>query len=195
MGIHNIAPVFSALNLTAPTTVDASSTTVNGETLPLASCVHYEFPARGDLPPVKLHWYDGGLVPARPEELDAGRELNREDGVLLVGDKGKMLVEGWGGHSPRLIPEQRMQGYQRPPKTLPRSIGHHQEWLEACKHGTPTRSSFDFAGPLTEAVLLGTVCVRMGGQQLAWDSQNLRVTNVADANQYVHYEYRKGWTL
>lgn len=195
MGIHNIAPVFAALKLGSPTSVDASSTAVYKETLPLASCVHYEFPARGDLPAVNLHWYDGGLVPARPEELDPGRELSREDGILFVGDKGKMLVEGWGGHSPRLIPEKRMKEYQRPPKTLPRSIGHHKEWLEACKRGTPTQSSFALAGPLTEAVLLGTVCVRLGGQRLLWDSENLKVTNVPEANPYLHYEYRKGWTL
>ena len=195
MGIHNIAPVFAALQLTAPVTVDASSTGVNQETLPLACCVHYQFPARGDQPPVTLHWYDGGLVPARPPELEPGRDLNREDGILFVGDKGKMLVEGWGGNSPRLIPENRMREYQRPPKTLPRSSGHHAEWVAACKHGTSTRSSFDFAGPLTEAVLLGTVCVRVGGRQLAWDAERLQVTNLPEANQYLHYEYRKGWQL
>ncbi len=195
MGIHNIAPVFSALKLTAPVSVHASSTAVYPETLPLASCVHYEFPARGELPPVALHWYDGGLVPVRPAELDEGRELNREDGILLVGDRGKMLVEGWGGHSPRLIPEKRMQEYKRPKKTLPRSVGHHNEWLEACKRGTATRSSFDFAGPLTEAVLLGTICIRLGGQKLVWDSANLRVTNVPEANKYLHYEYRPGYSL
>jgi predicted dehydrogenase len=195
MGIHNVAPVFSALKLGSPTSVDASSTAVYEETLPLASCVHYQFPARGDLPPVKLHWYDGGPVPERPMELEDGRELDREDGILFVGDRGKMLVDGWGGHSPRLIPEKRMREYKRPPKTLPRSIGHHKEWLEACKRGTPTRSSFDFAGPLTEAVLLGTVCVRVGGRKLAWDSEKLEVTNVSEANKYLHYEYRKGWTL
>jgi predicted dehydrogenase len=195
MGIHNIAPVFAALQLGAPTSVDASSTAVYSETLPLASCVHYAFPARCTQPPVTLHWYDGGLVPPRPEELEDGRILNREDGILFVGVKGKMLVEGWGGHSPRLIPESRMLEYQRPPKTLPRSIGHHQEWLEACKRGTPTRSSFDFAGPLTEAVLLGTVCVRLGGQKLIWDSDKLKVTNVPEADKFLHYEYRKGWSL
>jgi len=161
----------------------------------LASCVHYEFPARGDFPPVTLHWYDGGILPARPDELDPGRDLPRADGIIFVGDKGKMLVEGWGGHSPRLIPEKRMKEYKRPPKTLPRSIGHHKEWLEACKHGTPTQSSFAFAGPLTEAVLLGTVCVRVGGRKLLWDSENFKVTNVPEANQLLHYEYRKGWTL
>ncbi|MCX5683872.1 MAG: Gfo/Idh/MocA family oxidoreductase, partial [Planctomycetota bacterium] len=195
MGIHNLAPVFSALKLGAPACVDASSSAVYPETLPLASCVHYQFPARGDLPPVHLYWYDGGLAPARPEELEPGQDLNREDGILLVGEKGKMLVEGWGGHSPRLIPERRMRDYSRPAKTLPRSIGHHNEWLKACKEGTPTRSNFDFAGPLTEAVLLGTVCVRLGGRQLVWDSDTLKVTNVPEANAYLHYEYRKGWAL
>ena len=195
MGIHNLAPVFDALQLGAPTCVDASSTAVYKETLPLACCVHYQFPARGDRPPVQLHWYDGGMVPPRPEELEKGRELDREDGILFVGDKGKMLVEGWGGHSPRLIPEERMKSYRRPAKTLPRSIGHHREWLEACKRGTPTQSNFAFAGPLTEAVLLGTVSVRLGGRQLVWDSENLRVTNIPEANRYIHYDYRKGWTL
>jgi predicted dehydrogenase len=195
MGIHNLAPVWSALKLDAPVSVHASSTLFNNETLPLACTVHYEFAARGDMPPVRLHWYDGGIIPPRPAELEEDRELSREDGLLFVGDKGTMYVEGWGGESPRLIPESKMQAYQRPPKTLPRSIGHHNEWIKACKEGTPTRSSFDFAGPLTEAVLLGTVCVRMGGQRLLWDSKNLRVTNLPEANQYLHYEYRKGWTL
>jgi predicted dehydrogenase len=195
MGIHNLAPVFSALKLTAPTSLHSSSTLVNKETLPLASTVHYEFPARGDMPPVKLHWYDGGIIPPRPDELEDGRELSREDGLIFVGDKGKMYVEGWGGNSPRLIPEAKMKEYKRPPRTLPRSIGHHNEWIQACKEGTPTRSNFDFAGPLTEAVLLGTVSVRMGGKKLIWDSENLKVNNVPEANEYLHYQYRKGWTL
>jgi len=196
MGIHNLAPVFSALKLGAPKSVCASSTLFNDETLPLASTVHYEFGARGDMPPVTLHWYDGGIIAPRPPELEDDRELSREDGLIFVGDKGKMYVEGWGGHSPRLIPEAKMKAYKRPPKTLPRSIGHHNEWIKACKEGTPTRSAFDsFAGPLTEAVLLGTVCVRAGGKRLLWDSANLKVTNSSEANEYLHYEYRKGWTL
>jgi len=194
MGIHNLAPVFSALELGPPTSVESSSTLVFDETLPLASTVHYEFPARGDRPPVRVHWYDGGLIPARPEELEDHRELPREDGLIFVGDQGKLLVEGWGGHSPRLIPESRMDAYERPPKTLPRSIGHWKEWVEACKGGAPPRSNFDFAGPMTEAVLLGTVSVRIG-KRLEWDAPNLRVTNVPEANDYLHYEYRTGWTL
>jgi predicted dehydrogenase len=196
MGIHNLAPVFSALNLGAPESVYASSTPVFKETVPLASNVHYQFPARGDMPPVKLHWYDGGLLPARPDELDEDeRQLDPEDGIIFVGDKGKMLVTGWGGERPRLIPERRNQEYKRPPKTLPRSIGHHKEWIAACKGGPATRSNFDFAGPLTEAVLLGALCIRRGGEKLNWDSSNLKITNSAEANSLLHYEYRKGWSL
>ena len=195
MGIHNLAPVFSALKLGAPKSVHSSSTLVYKETLPLASTVHYEFGARGDMPPVKLHWYDGGMLPARPDELEDTRELSREDGLIFVGDKGAMYVEGWGGNSPRLIPETKMKAYERPAKTLPRSIGHHKEWIQACKTGSETRSNFGFAGPLTEAVMLGTVSVRMGGKRLVWDSQNFKITNLPEANKYLHYEYRPGWTL
>jgi len=195
MGIHNLAPVFSALKLGAPDSVQASSTPVFPESVPLAAMVHYRFPARGDMPPVTLHWYDGGLLPERPAELGPNRPLDPEDGIIFVGDKGKILVTGWGGEHPMLLPESRDKEYKRPPKTLPRSIGHYKEWVEACKHGTPTRSNFDFAGPLTEAVLLGSVCIHNGGDKLEWDCDNLKITNDPEANKYLHYEYRKGWTL
>jgi predicted dehydrogenase len=196
MGIHNLAPVFSALKLGAPETVQASSTPIFAETVPVAAMVHYQFPARGDLPPLKLHWYDGGLLPERPAELEQNRELDPEDGILFIGDRGKMLVTGWGGEHPRLLPETLDKEYKRPAKTLPRSpAGHYKEWIEACKTGSPTRSNFDFAGPLTEAVLLGSVCIRNGGDKLVWDSQNMKITNDPDANKYLHYEYRKGWSL
>jgi predicted dehydrogenase len=196
MGIHNLAPVFSALKLGAPESIQASSTPVFPETVPMAAIVHYGFPARGELPPVQLHWYDGGLLPERPVELGENRELSREDGILFVGEKGKMLVEGWGGEKPRLLPESRDKEYQRPPKSLPRSAGHHQEWLDACKgSGTKPRSNFDFAGPLTEAVLLGSVCIHNGGDKLLWDSESMKITNDPDANKLLHYDYRAGWSL
>jgi hypothetical protein len=164
--------------------------------VPMAATVHYQFPARGNSPPVKVHWYDGGILPARPDELDEDeRQLDPEDGIIFVGDKGKMLVTGWGGEHPRLIPERRNQEYKKPAPTLPRSIGHHKEWIEACKTGSVTRSNFDFAGPLTEAVLLGALCIRNGGEKLSWDSANFKITNVSAANDLLHYEYRKGWKL
>ena len=195
MGIHNLAPVFSALKLDAPTSLYASSTPVLTETVPVACTVHYQFPARGEMPPVKVHWYDGGILPPRPDELEDERDLDPEDGIIFVGDNGKMLVEGWGGERPRLIPETRNKSYRRPPQTLPRSVGHHQEWVQACKTGSPTRSNFAFAGPLTETVLLGALCVRLGGGKLIWDAANLRVTNEPEANQLLHPRYREGWTL
>jgi predicted dehydrogenase len=194
MGIHNIAPVYSALKLTAPTAVDSSSTLVFKDSLPLASTVHYEFPERDGMPPVRLHWYDGGMLPARPEELEEGKELDREDGIIFVGEKGKILVEGWGGNEPRLIPESKMKAYKQPEKSLPRSIGHHKEWIEACKGNGTTRSNFDFAGPLTEALLLGTLSVRTG-KRLLWDAENMKVTNDSEADDLLHYKYRDGYSL
>jgi predicted dehydrogenase len=195
MGVHNLAPVFETLKLTAPVAVHSSSTLVYPESLPLASVVHYEFPARGEMPPVRVHWYDGGLLPPRPAELEADRELPKEDGIILVGDRGTILVTGWGGENPALIPESRMREFQQPSRTLPRSIGHYEEWLQACREGTPTASSFQFGGPLTEALLLGTISVRLQGRMLHWDSEKMRVTNDEEANDYLHYPYRDGWSL
>jgi predicted dehydrogenase len=195
MGIHNLAPVFSALKLGPPVSVHASSTPVFKESVPLAAVVHYQFAARGDMPAVKLHWYDGGLLPARPEELENDRPLDAEDGIIFVGDKGKILVRGWGGETPRLIPESKHRDFNPPPKTLPRSIGHHEEWIKACKSGTPTESHFGFAGPLTEAVLLGSIAIRMQGEVLDWDPAQMKIPNTPEAEEYLRYDYRKGWSL
>jgi hypothetical protein len=134
------------------------------------------------------------MTGACSEELDADQELDREDGIIFVGEKGKILVEGWGGNEPRLIPESKMKAYKQPEKSLPRSIGHHKEWIEACKGNGTTRSNFDFAGPLTEALLLGTLSVRTG-KRLLWDAESMKVTNDSDANALLHYKYRDGWTL
>jgi predicted dehydrogenase len=192
MGIHNLAPVFAALKLGAPESVSGSSTALVADSVPLASTVHYRFPARGEQPAVDLHWYDGGLLPARPDELEPGVELDPEDGILFVGRKGKILVRGWGGQFPRLL------GHPVDPHAPPPSIdeaGHYAEWVTACKTGSPTRSNFSFAGPLTEAVQLGAACIRHGGRLLRWDSANLTVTNDPAANHLLHYQYRSGWSL
>jgi len=204
MGSHDLAPVFWAMKLKYPTSVEASSTGFNTETLPLASMLTFEFPARGEMPPLKVHWYDGGLLPPQPDELEPGRTLPHDDGVIFVGDKGILLAEGWGAQRPRLLPESRMKEYKQPPKTLPRSPGHYQQWIEACKNGTPTSSNFDVAGPITECMLLGTVALRTGKergggcrirQKLYWDGPNMKVTNDAAANELLHFKYRQGWTL
>jgi hypothetical protein len=194
IGCHQFAAIFRALKLGYPTSVEACTSGVNSETAPLASVVRYEFPARGDMPPVKLTWYDGGLMPPRPAELEDGRRFGGADDNLYVGDKGKML-----GH--RLIPEAKMKEYEKPAKTLPRSPGHHKEWILACKGGPPARSNFELSGPMAEVVLLGNIAVRMGqqlyekGLKLYYDGPNMRITNMPEANKYIRREYRKGWTL
>ena len=193
IGCHSIDPIFRALKLGHPTSVEAASTLVNKETYPVASVVNYQFPARGDMPPVKLSWYDGGMRPRRPDELEDGRRLGT-GGVLFVGDKGKMLGE-------RLIPESRMKEYKKPPQMIPRSPGHSEEWIQACKGGKPAGSNFDHAGPLAEVVLLGNVALRpelkekMNQTRLLWDGPNLKITNIPEANKFLRREYREGWTL
>lgn len=196
MGIHNLAPVFAALQLGSPASVSGSSTALVSDSVPLASLVHYQFPQRGQLPPVTLHWYDGGLLPQRPEELADGEELDPEDGIILVGEKGKILVLGWGGEHPRILPPKKAeQKYVRPPSDPEAHTRHIAEWITACKTGAPTRSHFGFASVVTESVLLGALCIRNGGNKLLWDGANLQFTNDAAANQLLHYSYREGWSL
>jgi predicted dehydrogenase len=194
IGCHTMDPVFRALKLGQPISVEACCTLVNDETYPVASRVTYEFPARGDLAPVRLHWYDGGMKPARPPELEDGKMWDT-NGTLYVGDKGKML-----GH--RLIPESRQQEYGKPPQKLERSPGHYQEWIDACKGGRPAGSNFpDHAGLLAEVVLLGNVALRptlkekLVRTKLLWDAEAFQFTNLPEANQYLQREYRAGWSL
>jgi len=194
IGCHQLDPVFRALKLGYPTAVEACSSGVNDETAPLCSIVRFQFPAREGMPPLTLSWYDGALMPERPDELEEGRKFGNPDDNLFIGEKGKML-----GH--RLIPEATMKAYDRPAKSIPRSPGHHKEWLNACKGGPPARSNFDWAGPLTEVVLMGNVALRMEkqlyekGLKLRVDGPNMRVTNLPEASQYIRDDYRDGWTL
>src|SRR5205823_5995919 len=125
IGCHALDPVCRALKLGAPTSVEASSGRVNKETYPLSSMVTYQFPARGDMPPVKLTWYDGGLRPPRPAELEDGQMMG-DNGRLLVGEKGKILGSLM---SDKIIPQARKLKYKEPPKTIPRSLGHDVEWI------------------------------------------------------------------
>lgn len=202
MGCHIIDHPVWALGLGAPSTVEASATLdgsvladnkPNFETYPIAAIITYEFPARGNLPPVRMTWYDGGLMPATPSEMPAGRRLP-DNGVLYVGSKGKMYHGSHGG-MPELLPRALFEQAKAVPKTMTRSPGHYEEWLLACKGGLRPVSNFDYAGPLTETVLLGVLALRAPGTRLEWDSANLKVKNAPELNQYVHTEYRKGWTL
>ncbi len=193
IGCHSIDPIWRALKLKCPVSVEASCTLVNNETYPVASMVTYHFDAREDMPPVKLTWYDGGLRPPRPDELKEGQQFGT-NGTLFVGDKGKMF-----GYT--IIPESLRKEFGIPPKVLTRSPGHHQEWIDACKGGKPAGSNFDHAGPLAEAVLLGNVALRpeikekLTNKSLLWDGPGFKFTNMPEANKYLHREYREGWSL
>ena len=209
MACHILDPAFWALKLKYPSSVEASmSTRMSGEgwskvgvreTYPQASIVRYKFPAREGMPEVKVTWYDGGLMPERPEELEEGRQMGDEDGgVLFVGDKGKLMC-GCYGSNPRLIPETKMEDYKRPAKTLPRIKegvdGHEKSWIEACKGGPAASSNFDYSGPFTETVVMGNLAMLNPYKVLEWDGINMRFTNDETANEFVNPPYRAGWTL
>ncbi|MFH1719721.1 MAG: Gfo/Idh/MocA family oxidoreductase [Planctomycetota bacterium] len=193
-GAHTLDPVFWALKLGHPTSVEATSLELNPDTHPVASIVTYRFPARDNLPPVKLTWYDGLRAP-RPPELEDGRRMGHaEGGALFKGSKGK-LVAGVYGEGPRLIPESRMKEYHMPEKTIPRVEGsHEQDWVSACKKGQRAGADFEYSGLLTEVCLLGNVARRVDAR-IEWDGAGMNVTNLPEANKYVRTEYRKGWTL
>ena len=198
MGSYSYDTIFRVLKLEAPLSVEASSTDRYDETYPLASIIRYDFPARGEMPPVRFTWYDGGLKPARPEELEPNRpfkgEREEEEGMLFVGDRGKILC-GFNGSNPALIPQSKMDSYKQPPKTLPRSPGNEREWLDACKAGnTKTGGNFEFEGLVTETLLLGNVAVQNGGK-LTWDRGGMKVNDSDLGQKMIRPERRKGWEL
>ncbi|MBD3289696.1 twin-arginine translocation signal domain-containing protein [candidate division KSB1 bacterium] len=197
MGAHIIDHPYWALNLGHPTTVHASSTEFTEDSFPKASVIHYTFPARGKMPPVMLAWYDGGLTPPRPEELEPGRRMgDGGGGVIFIGDKGKLMCSTYG-RNPRLIPETFMKQYDRPEKTIPRSPGIHEEWIEAIKADKKSTTDFSYSGPLTEMMLLGNIAIRCKDKNtvLEWDADKMEVTNLPEANEFLQREYREGWSL
>jgi predicted dehydrogenase len=197
MGAHIIDHPFWALDLGYPDTVQATSTAFNEETFPIASVITYKFPARGEKPPVTLKWFDGGILPPRPEELEAGRMMGEKGGgVIFIGTKGKLMCSVYG-ENPRLIPESKMKEYQRPEKTIPRSPGIHEEWAAACKGEGKTTSNFDYAGKLTEMMLLGNIAIKVQDKNniLHWDGPNMRFSYLEEANLYLTKTYREGFSL
>jgi len=193
MGCHHWNIPRRALRLGHPTAVSATSTKVMQESWPLASIVTYEFPARGDMPPLRVTWYDGGLKPPRPPELEEDRRLP-SSGILYIGTKGTMVGSGTSG-IPELIPKPKMKAYQQPPKTLERRSGIYGEWIEAIRGGpVPSEHWPQCAVPLTELVLLGCIAVRLG-KYLKWDGPNMRFTNSEEANKLIKPDYENGWTL
>lgn len=192
-GAHTLDPVFWALKLPAPTSIDGTSCGNTPEVHPLSAIVTFQFPARDDMPPLKLNWYEG-TRPPRPADLENGRRLPAEGGVLFKGTKGTIMC-GVYGNSPRIIPEAKMREVTLPEKTIPRVNGsHEQDWVRACKTGEPAGADFAYSGPLTEICLLGNIAKRVD-TRIHWDAENLKITNLPDANQYVRTEYRKGWKL
>jgi predicted dehydrogenase len=193
MAQYSFDTIFRVLKLTAPVSVEASSTKRYPETFPEASIVRWEFPARGEMPPVHLTWYDGGLRPERPDELGDSVDLTGEDGegLLFIGDSGTIMC-GFEGEHPRLLPESRMKSFAQPPDNLPHSVGHYQEWIAAAKGGQPGLANFEFEGPVAEAVLLGNIALRTDGR-LRWDSVTLKFTNSNGAQSLVSVQYRGDW--
>ncbi len=192
MGAHLLDVSMWSLNLGLPTSIETVSTPFNGASYPTATMTFYEFPARGKMPPVKLTWYDGGLLPRKPEELGE-EELKKEGGSLLIGSKGKLMHDTYGA-KPRLLPKSLHDSTKKPKETLPRiaNEAHELNWVEAAKGKTKASCPFEYAAMLTEVMLLGVVSLR-AGKKILYDGANMKVTNVPEANQYFSRQYRTGW--
>jgi len=197
MGAHLMDQPFWALKLGHPTSVQSSSTRFTRDSYPLAEIVTYQFPARKNMVPVKLTWYDGGLMPPRPADMEEGRQMGDDGGgVLFVGTKGNIMCSTYG-KNPRIVPETKMQAYKRPEKSIPRSSGIHEEWVEAIKAGKKSTTDFSYAAALTQMMLLANVAVRAQKDKkiLQWDGEKMEFPNFPEANAFIHKEYRPGWSL
>ncbi len=195
MAVHNMDPAFYALDLDAPVAAEAqTSQPLKAESYPAWSILTYYFAARGNRPAVKVTWYDGGQLPPRPAELEASRQLG-DNGIYFVGQKGTILAGGWAG-TPRLVPESRMQDFQMPPRSIPRSIGHHAEWIKACKECKPedAQAGFAYSGPYTESLLVGNLALRLQ-KRIEWDSAAMRATNAPEAEPLIRKKYRAGFGI
>ncbi len=201
MGAHLIDHPFWALDLGLPLAIEATSTPWGGPeedpaSYPVATKVHYEFGRRGILPPVDLHWYDGGLMPRRHPWLPEELPLEREGGVLFVGERGLLLHETYG-RNPKVYPEELQEEADAVPRTWPRiEESHEMNWANACKGVGEATSPFSYAAPLTETMLLGLVALRAGrGERIEYDGARMRVTNHEEANRHLVREYREGWSI
>lgn len=201
MGAHLVDHPFWALELGYPTTVESTSTPWGGSaddpvSYPLATKVHYEFPRRGLMPPVSMHWYDGGLMPKRRDVLPADVELERGGGVIFVGERGILMHETYG-ENPRLFPAELEEEAAIVPQTYTRiEESHEMNWANACKGVGEATCPFSYAAPLTEVMLLGLVALRAGqGFKIEYDAANMRVRNSEEATRFLTREYRAGWSL
>jgi predicted dehydrogenase len=188
-GCHYIDLVHWAMGLRAPDSVETEGPPVDAECPPLWLIARYHY---NEYRPggVNVTWYHGGKRPER-EGMPADFNEKWKSGVLFVGEKGELLSD-YGKHV--LLPEEKFKDFVRPEQFIKKSVGHHKEWINACKHGTPTTCNFDYSGALAEAVLLGNVAYRVG-KKLAWDSKTLKATNCPEAEEFIQHHYRAGWAL
>jgi hypothetical protein len=212
MGHYSLWPVFREFNLDAPLCVESRPAHVcalrgnvavtlrNDYSFPVACTIRFQFAAKADRPPLDIFWYDGSMKPPTPEELVADNQELAPEGMMFVGDKGKLLG-GFHGEDARLIPEQKMRAYRAAshlPQAAPRQRDPRRDgasWVAAFKGGKPTYGDFLLAGPISDAFNLGAVSLRLGGRRLLFDAANMNITNVAEANRLLTRDYRKGWEL
>jgi predicted dehydrogenase len=197
MGCHILDPVFWALKLGSPLAVEANTTHYQeenaSETYPVASIVRFEFPARHGMPPLKLTWFDGGMLPPRPSALPSDEGIG-SNGAYFLGSEGTIAHGSHGASNCRIL-EATTRSYPAPPESIERVLDHHQDWLGACRGGQPASSSFAYGGPLTEMVLLGVIAMRIKNMRLLWDAERKQFTNSEEANALVSPVFREPWTL
>lgn len=199
MACHIMDPAFWSLKLYEAPSFSVEVLQQEGmtkETPPKKSVIKYQFPARGSMPAVDVYWYDGGIMPKRPEGVPAEQKMGDGDnGSLFIGSKGVMTSGCYGGES-RLLPDELMKDFKRPDQTIPRIEGENPylNWLACCKTGGEAISDFSYAGPLTEVANMGNVAL-LAGTKIEYDVASMKITNVAEANKYLTKEYRKGWEL
>jgi predicted dehydrogenase len=195
---HVVDPVFWALDLGAPRTIQAQvkdyDPKTQGDSFPRGDIITFEFPAKGDRGPITLVWHSGNEKIPRAKELEEGRKPV-ETGAYVYGDKGVIMYGSHGAGGVRIIPETAMKAYKRPEQKIPRSKEHHADWLAAIREGRKAGSDFSYGGPLTELAMLGVIALKMPGTKLEWDGPAGRFTNSEEANQYLNPPYRKGWSL
>ncbi|MCL2105028.1 MAG: Gfo/Idh/MocA family oxidoreductase [Kiritimatiellaeota bacterium] len=194
MMVHNADPAWYALDLGYPEWVEAETSEKNPDSFPEWCIVTWQFAAKGDRGPVTLKWWDGGKIPPPPPGFEPDRNLD-DNGIYFVGEKGAILCGGWSG-APRLVPESMMASFKRPEKTIPRSPGHHKEWVNACIAKCPedAKAGFAYSAPYTASMLVGVLPIRLGGR-IAWDGEKLRAKNAPNAEALIRKEYRKGFEL
>jgi len=192
---HNFDPACWALDLKEPISIEAfAAGGVDAYMGPIGAVYYYHFGPRGKMPAVKFTWYEGSLMPERPEGLEADDQLGANgNGILFIGDKGMLTCPGWAGR-PLLLPGAKDEAYKRPPKTIPRGKGHHRDWLDAMKGGKPASSNFEYGAALTEVGLLGLVALRLQ-KKIYCDAKAMKATNAPEADKYIKEIYRSGWEV